>query len=66
MPKSEFWPGPQWRMVRVCVSMRVCSLGLGSLRARLDVDALCAQDCGSKEVRHAVASDTFWRSRGCL
>lgn len=53
-------------LVRVCVSVRVCSLGLVSLHARLDVDALRAQDCGSREDWHVVVNDTFWRTQGCL
>lgn len=52
--------------MRVCVSMHVCSSGLVSLHARLGVDALRAQDCGSREDWHAVVNDTSWRTQGCL
>lgn len=44
---------------RVCDRVCVCSSGLISLDPRLEVDALCAQDCGSGEDCHAEVNDTL-------
>lgn len=41
------------------MGMLVFRLGLVSLHAKLDVDALHASDCGSRDDWHAVANDTF-------
>lgn len=42
----------------------MCSSGLVSLGARLEVDALCAQDCGSREDWHTEVNDTLWKHKG--
>lgn len=53
-------------LVHLCVNMCMCSLGLVSVHARLDVDALHVQDCGSRKDWRAVVNDTFWRTQECL